>query len=296
MDSKKENRRQLNIRFAKALLLFVIVLAVTGIAAFAWYVNNTREFTTDVNMAAGTGESVYISRDYGSGYSSAVEMKTYIGKLTPVSTDRITRSFQRVKDFERRGPSKNDLYAKTFEPAEASDYYSTSLYLRSNSEAADVYVSDIGFTDADSRRPTSTAVRVGLVTHEPGRDMPVREEFIFEINDDRNPMAGYNTATGRDGYVIDSSRTDGATVPFRQLTESNYCIYSSESGETTLKPDSRKIVTLSGNDGKMGTPVQIDVYIWLEGCDSDCTSNLADSRLESIAISFACISREKDND
>ncbi|MDD6190281.1 MAG: hypothetical protein PUB75_01660 [Firmicutes bacterium] len=288
MDSKRKSRRQLNRKFFRTLILFLIVLAAAGIAAFAWYVNNTREFTTDVNMAAGTGESVYISKEYDRGYSSAVEMKTYIGKLTPVSTDRITGGFQRAKDFERRGNSKNDLYAKTFEPAKSSDYYSTSLYLRSNSDEADVYVSDIGFTDADSSRPVSTAVRVGLAVHQAGKDKLVSEEFIFEISSGNNPMAMYNTATGRDGYVIDSSRTDGATVPFRQLTESNYCIYSSESGETTLRPDSRKIVTLSGNDGKMGTPVQIDVYIWLEGCDSDCTSNLADSRLENIAISFAC--------
>ena len=35
---------------------------------------------------------------------------------------------------------------------------------------------------------------------------------------------------------------------------------------------------------------QIDLYIWLEGCDEDCTGNLSSQTLKNLAVSFAGIS------
>lgn len=288
MDQNAKSSRQLNRQFARSLILFLIALSVAGAATFAWYIYNTNKYTTDVNMAAGAGKSVYISNNYDDGYCSAIELKAFIGRLTPVSTDRISNGFQRVKEFEKRGSDKGSLFAKTFERSRTSDYYKTTLYMRSTFDNTGVYVSNIGFTDADSSRPISTAIRVGFVVHQAGRNKPVQDEFIFEISQEDNPMAMYNTATGQDGYVIDSTRSDGSTVPFSQLTSSNFCSYDSQTGETSLMPDSKKIATLSGADGRMGTPVQVDVYIWLEGCDKDCTSNLADTHLKNMALSFAC--------
>ncbi len=56
----------------------------------------------------------------------------------------------------------------------------------------------------------------------------------------------------------------------------------------TLKDSSLKLCTVSGSaDGKNGEPVEIGLYIWLEGCDEDCTSNLADQTLKNLAVSFA---------
>ena len=34
-------------------------------------------------------------------------------------------------------------------------------------------------------------------------------------------------------------------------------------------------------------PVRVDVYVWLEGCDPDCTNNLAATSLQSLALRFA---------
>ena len=33
--------------------------------------------------------------------------------------------------------------------------------------------------------------------------------------------------------------------------------------------------------------MEIDLYIWLEGCDEDCTANLANQTLRNLAVSFA---------
>ena len=96
------------------------------------------------------------------------------------------------------------------------------------------------------------------------------------------------TQLQEEGYVLDSDRTDGTTVAFTPYTSDAYCNYNQETGETTLKSGSKSLCTVTGTaDGKPGTPVEIEVYIWLEGCDEDCTGNLGNETLQKLAISFA---------
>lgn len=67
--------------------------------------------------------------------------------------------------------------------------------------------------------------------HEPGERTPAAGEYIFAINDAENPEALYNTQKGQVGDVLDSSKTDGATVPFTPLTSAAYCKYNENTGE-----------------------------------------------------------------
>ena len=123
--------------------------------------------------------------------------------------------------------------------------------------------------------------------------MPVSSEYIFAISDKKNPEASYNTATGKEGYVLDGVKKDGTTVPFSPYTSDAYCIYDKNTGVVTLKKTSEKLCTITGDGhGKPGTPVQIEVYIWLEGCDEDCTVNLCGETLKKLAVSFAGIVQE----
>ena len=178
--------------------------------------------------------------------------------------------------------------ASTFEKGNSSDYYKTSLFLRTNGEDTDIYLSNIGFEDSNENRPISSAIRVGLVIHQPGRQTAVVDEYIFSISDRKNPEAQYNTATGQEGYVLDCTRTDGSTVRFTPYTSAEWCDYNQNTGAVTLKDQSLKLCTISGTDtGQAGTPVQVELYIWLEGCDEDCTANLADQTLRNLAVSFA---------
>ena len=158
-----------------------------------------------------------------------------------------------------------------------------------------VYLSKIGYNDDDAANPISTAIRVGIVPHLPGKDMAATGEFIFEINDEKNldASAGYNTMNGVDGHVLDSSKTDGSTVPFKPYDKNNFCNYDTDTGIVSLKPDSIPICTVEGDKkGGAGTPVELTIYIWLEGCDRDCTRNLCDQTLSNLALSFAGYSED----
>lgn len=272
------------------LVTFIAVLSAT----YAWYVYNTGRHTTNVRMAAGAGVNLQISNSYDGVYGSAAVLNSFSGQLIPVSTNRISGGFQKVLEFSEGSSGQAKMVADLFGSSEQSDYYRTSLYLRTNGSATDIYLSDIGFEDSDENNPISSAIRVGLVVHRAGRNQAATGEYIFAISDKKNPQAEYNTATGREGYVLDSSKTDGSTVPFTPYTSDAYCIYNQNTGAVTLKQNSLKLCTISGSgDGRTGEPVEIELYIWLEGCDEDCTLNLCSQTLKNLAVSFAGVQSEE---
>ena len=288
-----DDAKKLRSRFKISLLAMLIAFIAVVSATYAWYIYNTSRHTTDVRMAAGAGANLQISNSYSGEYGSAAVLESFKGQLEPVSTNKVTAGFQKATSFivGQGGPA--DLLAAGFDDSEARDYYHTSMYLRTNGNDTDIYLADIGFEDSDEKVPISSAIRVGLVVHEPGQNMPVSSEYIFAISDKKNPEANYNTVTGKEGYVLDGVKKDGTTVPFSPYTSDAYCIYDKNTGVVTLKKTSEKLCTITGDGhGKPGTPVQIEVYICLEGCDEDCTVNLCGETLKKLAVSFAGIVQE----
>ena len=286
------NTRRLRTRLTSAMFALLIALVAVVAATYAWYIYNTSRHTTKVKMAAGTGINLQISNTYNDGYSSAAVLNSFTGWLTPVSTDKISGGFQKAEEFVRGTGSQPELVAGVFGKGDETDYYHTKMYLRTNGGPTDVYLSDIGYTDSDSNAPISTAIRVGLVVHEPGKDQPPAGEYIFAINSASNPEAQYNTQKGQAGEVLDSSKKDGSTVSFTPLTSAAYCNYDKNTGEVTLNGGSQKLFTIQGaGKQKPGTPMEVELYIWLEGCDPDCTANLCEKTLENLAVSFAGIER-----
>ena len=286
-ENSRENPRQLRRRFTITMVALLLTFLAVASATYAWYVYNTSRHTTNVRMAAGAGVNLQISNSYNGTYGSAAVLDSFAGQLVPVSTNRISGGFQKVLGFTD-GNSQSGLVASIFGSGEQTDYYHTSLFLRTNGSSTDIYLSNIGFEDSDENNPISSAIRVGLVVHQAGQDQAVEGEYIFAISNKKNPQADYNTATGREGYVLDSSKTDGSTVSFTPYNSDAYCDYDQNSGIVTLNSDSLKLCTISGSgDGAVGTPLEIEIYIWLEGCDEDCTANLCSQTLRNLAVSFA---------
>ena len=288
MDSSKILKRN----FALALLALLIALLAMAAATFAWYIYNTNAHTTNVHMAAGASAALQISNRYDGEYGSAAVMDEFKGTLNPVSTDKISNGFQKVFGFTDGSENQPALVASLFGEVDTSDYYKTSLYIRTNGEKLKVYLSNIGYEDDDPDRPISTAIRIGIVPHEAGQDKSAIGEYIFEINNAKNPEAEYNTQHGQEGDVLDSTKTDGTTVKFTPYNSDNFCIYNADEGTASLKENSVALCTVEGKDGGYWEPVQIDIYIWLEGCDEDCTNNLCARTLKNLALSFAGFAQE----
>ena len=159
-----------------------------------------------------------------------------------------------------------------------------------------MYLSGIDFTEQDPANPISTALRVGLVTYAPGQGDTVTGQYVFEVSGEHNPQARYNTLDGKDAgeneqnhLVLDSTRSDGTTVHFDQLTSANFCDYNEDTGVVGLKQATTKICSLpaAAKGANRSTPVRVDVYVWLEGCDEDCTVDLAGQTMELVSLIFA---------
>lgn len=284
------------MNFVTALFALLIALLAMVVATFAWYVYNTTAHTTRVHMAAGASASLQISNAYDGQYGSAAVLEEFNGFLNPVSTDSIAGGFQKVLGFTNGTENQPNLVANLFGPGEHSDYYKTSLFLKTNGGNLKVYLADIGFEDSDEENPISTAIRVGIVAHAPGRDQEPVGEFIFSINEETNPQFEYNTATGEEGWVLDSARTDGTTVPFTPYTAENYCNYDRETGVVSVTDNAISLCNVQGDGtGDYGEPVELTVYIWLEGCDQDCTQNLCNMTLRNLALSFAGFAETADD-
>ena len=290
--NSEHNAKQLKTRLTSSMIAVFLLIFASLAATYAWYIYNTSRHTTNVKMAAGTGVNLQISNTYDGDYSSATVLAKFPGQLVPVSTNRISGGFQKVTLFKNGGEGQAPLVTDTFTGGQTSDYYHTKLFLRTTGGTTDIYLSDIGYEDSDEENPISSAIRVGLVVHQPGENQQPEAEYIFAISDKKNPQAQYNTDDAEEGHVLDSTRTDGTTVPFTPYTSDAYCNYNKSTGEVTLKQNSQKICTVSGDgEGKAGRSVEVEVYIWLEGCDEDCTSNLSGTTLQNLALSFAGIVR-----
>lgn len=287
-------RKALRRDFFQSLLVVLLVICLVPATIYAWYIYNTNAKTTQVHLAAGSSVQLQISNAYDGDYGSATVLDTFRGALVPVSTNSISNGFQKVSGFtkEENDSQMESILATYFSPSfeKDYDYYKTLLFIRTNSSDLSIYVQDIGYEDSDLENPISSALRLGLQVHAPGNNQPVISEYIFEINQEKNPKKQYNTKTGKEGYVIDSLKVDGSTLLFKPFSSSNFVDYEKNTGKVTKKEDSLCICTISNpEEGVQSEPIQIDVYVWLEGCDEDCYNNLCGQYLKNLSISFAGI-------
>ena len=259
--------------------MLAVCISVVSISAatYAWYIYHTNARTTRVQMAAGTSISLLIANEIDGDYSSSTVLEEFKGKLNPVSTNCIQGGFQKVLGFTNGTETQTNIVANLFGESEYQDYYKTTIYLRTDEEALDLAIGEIGFDDVKIEQPISTAIRVGFV------NPATREEFIYEINQEDNPNQEYNTAQGEEGHVLDSANPGGATIAFTPLNQDNYCEYDNQTGVVT--PQEETTVLMQVND----TPQPLELYIWLEGCDVDCTNSLSRGTLKNLAISFCGI-------
>ncbi len=283
----KQSQTNLRSRLTSTMVALLIAMLAIVSATYAWYIYNTERHTTKVRMAAGTSINLQISNAYDGNYGSAAVLDSFKGQLVPVSTNKITNGFQKVLEFTKGSKGQAPMVANVFGKSEMNNFYKTKLYLKATGGKMDIYLSNIGFEDSNENAPISSAIRVGFVVHNPGKNGGTNKEYIFAVSDKKNPQAQYNTSTGKDGYVLDSTKTDGTTIPFKPYTKSAYCDYDKNTGDVTVKQNSLKLCTISSE-----LATQIDVYIWLEGCDADCTVNLCSQTLKNLAISFAGVRKE----
>lgn len=141
--SEISSRKKLKNRLTTGTFALLIALLSVVSATYAWYVYNTGRHTTKVRMAAGAGVNLQISNSYSGTYGSAAVLDSFSGSLNPVSTNRISGGFQKVLGFTNGTENQSNLVASLFGRGDYTDYYKTSLFLRTNGNPTDIYIADI---------------------------------------------------------------------------------------------------------------------------------------------------------
>ncbi|WP_418408164.1 hypothetical protein [Blautia sp.] len=141
--SEISSRKKLKNRLTTGTFALLIALLAVVSATYAWYVYNTGRHTTKVRMAAGAGVNLQISNSYSGTYGSAAVLDSFSGSLNPVSTNRISGGFQKVLGFTNGTENQSNLVASLFGRGDYTDYYKTSLFLRTNGNPTDIYIADI---------------------------------------------------------------------------------------------------------------------------------------------------------
>ena len=141
--SEISSKKNLKNRLTTGTVALLIALLAVVSATYAWYVYNTGRHTTKVRMAAGAGVNLQISNSYSGTYGSAAVLDSFSGSLNPVSTNRISGGFQKVLGFTNGTENQSNLVASLFGRGDYTDYYKTSLFLRTNGNPTDIYIADI---------------------------------------------------------------------------------------------------------------------------------------------------------
>ncbi len=287
---RNEQSTALRRKLLGAAIFMLLALVTATVTTFAWYIYHTSGRTIEVTMTAGSSVSLQISNEADGDYGTSTRLR--VGNddqpvmLSPVSTDYIDTSaqdggFKSARGFVDGDATRDYKLASVFGRADTADFYHTQLFLKTSYDGdLPIYVSQIG--ESGTGEKLAKALRVGLVVEGGG-------QFFFELDSEPSAAGRYNTEQGYTpgaaytGTVLDHTANDGSVVEIVTYDRDNMCSYDIETGKVTLKSGSVQICTVRGGSG----PVKIDVYVWLEGCDPDCWSDIEGERFDNLSISFA---------
>lgn len=255
-----------------AAIAMVLVAAVAlGSATFAWFVNNTKVKAESVNVAAKSANTLLISHDGNAWGTTATFTSTQSKDFVPVSS---TSQLSFFKDTSWKTDTDGAYNASEFGAATVgTDYYKDSFHVKA-SQACGLYLdTDTAFTTTGDASVLK-AMRLALKIDD--------KVYFYQIDAEAIDGAGnsYNTtlkSLSADGVTtaisgIDSAAAIGAAnMAASKVPALADGLVTAPTDNTTLvnKDDTKKLCDLSANQVK-----DIDVYVWMEGCDYDCNSTV----------------------
>ena len=255
-----------------AAIAMVLVAAVAlGSATFAWFVNNTKVTAESVNVTAKSANTLLISHDGTAWGTTAAFASTQSQNFVPVSS---TSQLSFYKDKTWTTETSGEYNASAFELAtEGTDYYKDSFKVKASQDCGLYLDNDTKFTtqgDQDVLKAMRLALKIG--------------DSVFFYQVDADAIAGdgnsYNTtlkSLNADGVATAiSAENAAAAIGAANMADSKVpslqaSLVTAPVDNTTLvnKDDDKKLCDLTANQVK-----NIDVYVWMEGCDFDCNSTV----------------------
>jgi len=244
-------------KLVTAFSLILISATIVGTASYAWFTMNDK-VAAGMDIQAVAAKNLLISETADGAYSTTVDLSdTDVEKaLTPCSTADCLNWYAPEGDSGIKyetGAASNETKFKTL--ADKKGYVRVGkVYVKADISESDtkfksLYVSDIAVTRGAKESDMIKSLRIGVVCD--------GNVLIFD----------YPSLTGSvDTSVVQSLNGDNSAI-LKSLS-------SNIIGETAV---------LAADIG--ASPKQIDIYLWYEGQDSDCTAHNS-TIVENITVSI----------
>lgn len=311
MKREKKERPMLKRIVLYAYMILILLVLVTA-ATYTWFSISQTPRVSDMNMYVNAEEGLELSLDpTAEEWTLQLDLRDMVPVTTPLRPITWVNEEQRfyaaaygidgrLLPFEYWEPLTDERNANK----DTTDgyYIKLTLFARSSSnvkvtlsEAIEVdegingsgtYLIGTPIWDPEEIKHKNggfgaeTAVRIGLrITPVDNQGVPTGEDsefFIYEPN--------ANTHSGQPGGFVDTPSVTGAAnlVPEEYLIRQSYSIWSESypiERDVVIKAfgkfESRPTL-FSLKENEM---VRIDVYIWLEGQDQDCVSEIRDAQI-----------------
>ena len=289
----------INFIFKNAIETKVAMVCVAAVAlgssTYAWFVNNTQVQAKAVNVTATTAYSLQIRNSTETKFGTTTSIaKENAVKLTPTSTvgtaTATAPAFFDSKDWNTDGKVVN------FSEATGDEYYKDTVYLTAG-QASKLYIDSTTtglvdtaeeglqtvnvntFTTANNN--LVKAMRVGM--HVKKSDGTNVGFYVFQLDSGASDTTGGHAITTANVGVASANGLNGgvvsttATEAFSNTKIKNYTTTIPTIASAAVEGSATSLVA-----GTSGTSLydftgandicQIDIYIWMEGCDEECTA------------------------
>lgn len=294
-------------KYGKIIIAFMwlglTMIMIVG-ATFAWFADNKNVSADGMKFQAATTSNLEISTAAASGYASSASVTSALQSLTPASTTNLGKFFA-TKDSGQAVYETGALHddaklvdvivtnAPTAANTTTEHVVHYVFYIRTNGDTAlqNLHLSEISVTGAVTEgvaaavsADISKALRIGVIcstatygTATPYIYAPVGYESATYIGGASAEYKGITdttsaSATELTGCVIERTPTNGTP-------------YADTVVNLAAAPTSTDVLATSVPAGD--SYVTVDVYVWYEGQDMNCTSLLASVEELNIKVTFA---------
>ena len=279
-----------------AAIAMVLVAAVAlGSSTYAWFVTNTKVTAGKATMTATAASTLLISAAGQNEWATSYDFTDTNTTFAPVSTvgtnDGTDFTFFKQKNWAKDANQNNAITVdkvSELTDAEKADgdtplYYKKSFDIKA-SQACKLYLdTETAFTEAAGTM--NKTLRLALVVKD--STGAYKKTVIYQVDKDSNGTAGnrYNTtlaSTGSDGIskAVSAVGADDAvtadsiavTVPTTADIKGQGLLATADANNGLTPTVGSNVDTLYEFTGANDV-CQITAYIWMEGCDYDCTNN-----------------------
>lgn len=293
----KDNKsiKALKKQMAAAVAMVLVAAVALGSSTYAWFVNNTQVQAENVKVTATTAYSLQIRKNAeGENFGTTANIDgtspTVLKPVSTVGTESTTApAFFISKTWDSTGKVAD------FDNAVGTEYYHSSIQLTAG-QASKLYIDSTTtglsgstvstltpidvttFTTANSN--LVRAMRVGMLVQD---TTGYKGFYVFQLDSTDSSVTGGNQITTKDVGVANADGLNGgvdsttSTAAFTNTKITNYSSGIPTIASAAVAGSATSLVAGTGGTSlyefaKAGDICTIDIYVWMEGCDKQCTA------------------------